>query len=88
MQGMEGAGKQGCAGEGMTVTTHSRGHLIYWDTNVWRYRDDDTSADVARYCIRCGRMPTPEGYDACLGYIEGANSACCGHGIESGYIDE
>jgi hypothetical protein len=31
-------------------------------------------------------MPTKEGYDACLGYIEGAKSACCGHGVEEGYI--
>ena len=39
-----------------------------------------------RPCSRCGRMPTPEGYDACLGYIPGAAGACCGHGVEPGYV--
>lgn len=74
----------------MTVTTHSRGHIIYWDDKeqIWRYMDDDTPAEIERPCVRCGRMPTPDGYDACLGYVEGASSACCGHGVESGYIDE
>lgn len=33
-------------------------------------------------------MPTKEGYDACLGYIKGAKSACCGHGIEEPYFRE
>jgi hypothetical protein len=32
--------------------------------------------------LKCGKMPTPEGYDACLGYIDGVISACCGHGVE------
>ena len=31
-------------------------------------------------------MPTKEGYDACLGFIEGAKSACCGHGVERAYV--
>lgn len=30
-------------------------------------------------------MPTKEGYDACIGYVEGVKSACCGHGIEKSY---
>ena len=31
-------------------------------------------------------MPTKEGYDACLGHIDGAKSACCGHGVEEPYV--
>jgi hypothetical protein len=31
-------------------------------------------------------MPTAEGYDACLGHIEDAVSACCGHGVGSSYV--
>jgi hypothetical protein len=30
--------------------------------------------------------PTKEGYDNCLGHIEGVASACCGHGVEIPYI--
>lgn len=43
--------------------------------------DDKTSITNERLCVKCGQPPTSEGYDACLGYIEGVKSACCGHGI-------
>lgn len=37
--------------------------------------------EAGRPCPKCDRPPTPEGYDACLGLIPGATSACCGHGV-------
>lgn len=37
-------------------------------------------------CVACGRPPTPEGYDACLGWIPGARAACCGHGVKPPYV--
>ena len=64
------------------IQSYSRGHKIYFDGTVWRYKDNNDIADHDRPCARCGKMPTPEGYDACLGYIEGVSSACCGHGVE------
>lgn len=36
-----------------------------------------------RGCVECGRLPTPEGYDACLGVLPDVVSACCGHGGRS-----
>ena len=62
--------------------SYLRGHKIRWNNALqrWRYDDDGSSTDKNRPCVRCGRMPTPEGYDACLGHIEGVVSACCGHG--------
>ncbi len=39
-----------------------------------------------RECLRCGRMPTKDGYDACLGQLPGVTSACCGHGVEQGLL--
>ena len=70
------------------VTAHFRGHDIYWDGNEWRYVDNnETTKGNERPCKRCGRMPTAEGYDACLGCIHGnVTSACCGHGVEEGYM--
>ena len=65
-----------------SATAYQRGHQIEWVNGKWVYADDGTPADVDRPCRRCGRMPTPEGYDACLGHIDGAKSACCGHGVE------
>lgn len=68
------------------VKSFSRGHPIYWDGELWRYSDDGAVYDDTRPCKRCGRHPTPEGYDACLGHVHGATSACCGHGVEEPYI--
>jgi len=71
----------------MTVTTYIRGHKVEFLNGEWVYSDDKTPVSgKERPCKKCGRMPSPEGYDACLGYIPGAESACCGHGIEDGYI--
>lgn len=69
------------------VKSHSRGHKIYYDGSIWRYCDNNNPLDSEeRPCKRCGRMPTTEGYDACLGYMDGVVSACCGHGVEPAYV--
>lgn len=72
----------------ITVYARDRGHLIYLDdiTNVWKFADNQKPVEGGRPCRRCGRWPTKEGYDACLGYISGAKHACCGHGVEEGFI--
>lgn len=66
------------------VTGTSRGHKII-HTDMWRY-EDGVPIDIERPCTRCGRMPTSEGYDACIGHIDGATSACCGHGLKEPYV--
>ena len=70
------------------ITSYSRGWEIYYDVDkeVWRYSDNDQIHDDSRPCKRCGRIPTKEGHDACLGHIEGAIAACCGHGVEESYV--
>jgi hypothetical protein len=68
------------------VKTYSHGWEIYYDGKDWRYSDNDQICDDSRPCKRCGRMPTVEGYDACLGHIDGVKSACCGHGVEKPYF--
>ena len=37
-------------------------------------------------CTLCGRPPTEEGHDACLGEIPAAISACCGHGVVQAHV--
>jgi len=66
--------------------SNSRGWDIYHDGKDWRYSDTNELFDDSRPCKKCGKHPTKEGYDACLGYIKGAKHACCGHGIEKGYV--
>jgi len=66
----------------MGVQSHIRGHRIFYDGLEWRYSDNKkVISSENRLCIKCNRLPTPEGYDACLGHIDGIASACCGHGI-------
>jgi len=60
--------------------TYSRGHKMYYNSNTWLYCDTNKPEDEMRPCARCGKPPTPEGYDACIGHVEGAISVCCGHG--------
>lgn len=68
------------------ITSYSRGHKIYYDGECWRYYDNKEIVNNDRVCKKCGKKPTKEGYDACLGYIEGATHACCGHGVEEGFV--
>jgi hypothetical protein len=64
------------------ITAYQRGHRIYFNNGKWCYLDNNEPIAKERPCLKCGRMPTPEGYDTCLGYIDGVISACCGHGVE------
>ena len=61
----------------MVATSHDRGHLMFWNGDVWCY---ENALDYS-VCVRCGKPPTLEGHDACLGHIDGAVGACCGHGV-------
>jgi hypothetical protein len=63
------------------VTGFARGWPIEYTGIEWVYMDTRKPIDDARPCKRCGCAPTPEGYDACLGKLEGVSSACCGHGV-------
>lgn len=68
------------------IIAYQRGWQVYFDGINWRYTDNDKIFDDSRPCKKCGKYPTKEGYDACLGYIDGAIAACCGHGVEKGYV--
>lgn len=68
------------------ITSYSRGWEIYYDGNEWKYSDNNQKISDFRPCKRCGKLPTKEGYDFCLGYIAGVKSACCGHGVEEPYV--
>jgi hypothetical protein len=65
-----------------------RGHLVEYDWNKekWLFADNGDVVDDSMSCKKCGKMPTNEGYDHCLGKLEGVKHACCGHGVEEGYV--
>lgn len=68
------------------IKSFIRGHEIYYNGKEWRYFDNNEIIDHNRPCKNCGCKPTKEGYDACLGYLNGVKHACCGHGVEKGYV--
>lgn len=69
----------------MVAKSYSRGHEIINTEHGWVYEDNGKSIEIERPCVRCKKMTTKDGYDACLGKINGVSSACCGHGVEPSY---
>lgn len=78
----------------MTVLGRIRGHGITFNGRRWVYADTGDPVDPVyedRPCARCGRWPTPEGHDACLGELPDILAACCGHGfndVQLAYLHE
>lgn len=50
------------------------------------YTPDMAGSGQHGTCDHCGREPTPEGHDGCLGTLPETlvMNACCGHGQDSG----
>jgi hypothetical protein len=46
----------------------------------------DSKDSKTRHCKLCKRTWKRDQPDPCLGKLPGVISACCGHGIENGYI--
>jgi hypothetical protein len=73
--------------EDIYITSYKRGHGYYYDgEDIEFYIDNKEDTSTERPCVRCGKMPTKEGHDACLGNLPGVIAACCGHGVDEGYI--
>lgn len=74
----------------MTAYGYMRGNRIEYSeaAQKWYYADTGEFIDLdhERPCTLCHKPPTHEGYDACLGELPGVLNACCGHGVEDGYI--
>ncbi|KKN88350.1 hypothetical protein LCGC14_0249130 [marine sediment metagenome] len=70
----------------MAVRSCERGWSIIYIDGKWLYEDTREVVNNRRICKRCGRRPTTEGYDPCLGKLRGVSSACCGHGIQEGFV--
>lgn len=75
--------------------SYINGHKIFFykDDEEIRYEDGELYDTFKgqekpnfRPCPKCGRLPTEEGHDGCLGSLPGVAFACCGHGVKKGYI--
>jgi len=73
------------------VSSFHRGHKTITGKDLrWRYADTERLVPInpskERPCKLCGKKPTRGGDDWCLGHLPGVLFACCGHGVEEGYI--
>ena len=68
------------------IRSHDRGWPTVYKNRKWVYEDTGEPISENRPCKKCGKRPSREGYDACLGYIQGVVSACCGHGVNKGIM--
>ena len=68
----------------MVASSYVRGHEVRYNSEnkKWYWSDTKKECKDERACKKCKCYPTEEGYDACLGYVEGYISVCCGHGVE------
>jgi len=67
--------------------SYDMGNPMYDDEDgETRYCEDGTPRSEGKPCVRCGEHATELGHDPCIANIPGAVYACCGHGIEEGYI--
>lgn len=77
------------------------GHAIYCEVRMhvwkeggkrvksdWRYTDTNERIDDVppRSCLKCGMNQTADGHDPCIANLPGVEHACCGHGVDEGYI--
>lgn len=76
----------------MTVKGFNRGHEIFLNTkdNEWYYTETNTkvSDNEDIECLRCKKQSIGD-VDFCLYNLKDCGfivSACCGHGVEKGYI--
>ena len=71
-------------------TSFYLGHPITWndETRTWHYDDTGENTDTApkRACVKCRKTPALNGHDPCIANLTGVTNACCGHGVERGYI--
>jgi len=69
------------------ISAYHFGHLVFWDfyKQEWVYEDGITINDY-RQCPKCGKTATNDGHDPCLANLTGVKNACCGHGVQEGYI--
>lgn len=71
----------------MTATSYNNGNKIFWHDSTYQwYYEDKQSIKKLRKCPKCNKLPDKNGNDACLGNLTGVKNACCGHGVEDGYI--
>lgn len=67
------------------MLSYLHGHKITFKNDRWIYSDTkEPISKNPRPCKKCGAAI--KDYDHCLGMLPGVINACCGHGVDEGYI--
>ena len=76
----------------MKVWSYHRGHKVHAEQDedgvyaIWKYSDGVKIKDEPdRPCTRCGKTDVG-GHDHCISNLPDVEYACCGHGVEDGYV--
>jgi hypothetical protein len=71
----------------MEASSFLNGNKVIWndEEKVWQYPSGQNTHRPKR-CPKCDKLPDKNGHDKCLGTLPGVAFACCGHGVEDGYI--
>lgn len=72
--------KDRCSGDGHKKYTDSSGIRRYTNNN------EPVSNSSYRPCAKCNKFPTEDGDDYCIANLGRVMNACCGHGLNKGYI--
>ena len=71
------------------LTSYVHGHEVTSENygKDWYYEDGTRATRlIIKECPRCKKLPTKKGHDQCISDLPGVEFACCGHGVEEGYI--
>jgi len=71
---------------GNQVEAHQNPKTGVWEDWVYVKDNINIEEDPDRKCTRCGKGPTKEGHDHCIANLPNVEFACCGHGVEKGYV--
>lgn len=70
--------------------SYIHGHGVYYNEELKATCYADSNMPVEnneRPCVKCQRLATPKGHDACMANLPGVKYACCGHGDrEQAYV--
>lgn len=64
----------------MNNVMYSRGNLVLSDDEGHSIYEDGAPFDDTRPCAKCGIAVAEDEPDPCLGWLDGVDFACCGHG--------
>ena len=67
------------------------GHPAYQDVKgdgLWKWSDTNRPIEkpINRECKRCKMKVSDSGHDPCIANLSDIEYACCGHGVNPGYI--